>query len=247
MTNDYPVPVSGDPKSQTLHLYFLLRWDVLLVLHVFLRGWSGTANLPWCRREVNRSGHKFLVRTIRGEFFYEIIASSGQNYNFSSFPCECDIHLNLLEARDKRVFKCLISWKLNSWLKVLTCRRKKDTHTSIYPERERPQQRWMSQLKYLCYSLHLHTHIITISVLYLLLPQAANYKMTREDTNWLMTMNLIFIGETADLNNSPLAKKRNSTSELRSFSFDSYWKSKKHPHHGLKLLKPSANTATVVK
>jgi len=49
------------------------------------------------------------------------------------------------------------------------------------------------------FTLTTYTYI-TVSVLYLLLPLAANHKTTRDDTNWLMTMNLIFIGETADLN-----------------------------------------------
>jgi len=68
------------------------------------------------------------------------------------------------------------------------------------------------------FTLTTYTYI-TISVLYLLLPQAANHKKTRDDTNWSMTMNLIFIGETADLNPSIFLGKIWWTLTHRSWDF----------------------------
>ena len=126
------------------------------------------------------------------------------------------------------------------WLKVLTCRRKEDTHTSIYPERERPQQWWMSQLKYLCYSLHLQrTHILQFLCsiyCYHRLPTTKRQEMIQTDWWRWIWFSLV----TADLNYKQphrysLEKIMNiDTSRLRFFSLI-LANPKKHPHHDFKF------------
>lgn len=86
MTSDFPVPVSGDPKSQYLPPYFPLCTLGYLACFPGEADLQDGLNLLRCDRNMNCSGHKFFVRTIWGRFSMKSFYLQVKICNSSSFP-----------------------------------------------------------------------------------------------------------------------------------------------------------------
>ena len=105
MTNDFPVPVSGDPESRYFYPYFPLCTLGYLACFPVEADLQDGLNM-------NCSGHKFFVRTTWGRFCEKSLYLQVKIRSSSSFPCECDTH-EFIGSKARRVFKCLIHWNLN--------------------------------------------------------------------------------------------------------------------------------------